>query len=90
MAPGGVNDHISNLAVQLRSKGHRVSILAPNSDRKGHFGDSYFLGKITPVPSGGSIARITLSLSVFWQVRKILKEEHAFFKEFNCRFIKYL
>ena len=75
VTPGGVNDHISNLARQLRNKGHRVSIIAPNSKERGYVEGGYFIGKPIPFPSGGSIARITLSLSVFWQIRRILNEE---------------
>ena len=75
MTPGGVNDHVANLALQLRQKGHDVSIIAPTSRPVSAPPNVYLMGGVVPFPSGGSIARITLSVSVFFRVRRLLKEK---------------
>ena len=75
MTPGGVNDHVANLALQLRQKGHDVSIIAPTSRSVSAPPNVYLMGGVVPFPSGGSIARITLSVSVFFRVRRLIKEK---------------
>ena len=75
--PGGVTAHISQLANQFTGMGHEVKILAPHSPSNEPTGNTNFvpLGRSVPIPSGGSIARLSLSL---WQRRKIrdlLREE---------------
>jgi phosphatidyl-myo-inositol alpha-mannosyltransferase len=80
--PGGVGKHIAALTVQFRSAGHDVRIIAPGSsdgmveDREG----IYRIGRVTPVPGNGSVARITLSVpfasSLSRRVRLVLAAEH--------------
>jgi len=75
--PGGVNTHISNLALHLAKIGHQVKILAPCSNKKALSAaqDIIPLGKTIPYPSNGSVARLTLSWWLMPKVKSILDEE---------------
>lgn len=75
--PGGVNSHISHLSRELTDLGHQVKILAPSStDPETLLPDEVIrLGRSVPVPSGGSIARISVSLWLIPRLRKVLEEE---------------
>ncbi len=75
--PGGVNTHISNLAINLAKLGHRVRILAPCSNQKALPDTTRIipLGKTIPYPSNGSVARLTLSLWLMPKIKAILDEE---------------
>ena len=77
--PGGVTAHVSQLAHELTRSGHEVQVLAPHSPSRECANDSAFipLGRSVPLPSGGSIARVSLS---WWLCRKIraLLEREAF------------
>ena len=73
---GGVVAHITSLSRQLERMGHDVKILAPASSPETLGLDNLIaVGRPVPVPSGGSIARITLSVWRERRVRAILKEE---------------
>lgn len=75
--PGGVSLHIGQLARQFLSRGHEVRIIAPCSQPiTGELKKFVIpLGTPIPVPSGGSIARITLSIRLSAPVKRILAEE---------------
>ena len=75
--PGGVNTHISHLALHLAKMGHEVKILAPCSNKKTLPSDQDIipLGMAIPFPSNGSVARVTLSGWLMPKVKSILKEE---------------
>ena len=75
--PGGVNTHISNLAINLAGLGHHVKILAPCSSKKAlpTNADIIPLGTTIPYPSNGSVARFTLSWWLMPKVKSILDQE---------------
>ena len=76
---GGVNQHIIALAEEFRAQGHIVKIMAPSSvDEDEAFEadpDVYRVGNVVPIKANGSVARITLSLNLSGQIKKILQSE---------------
>ena len=75
--PGGVTGHISQLFHQFTRMGHEVKILAPHSpSRTVPEEDSFVsLGRSVPIPTGGSIARLSLSIWRRQRIRDILTQE---------------
>jgi phosphatidylinositol alpha-mannosyltransferase len=86
--PGGVGKHIDFLSRQFRRAGHEVRIIAPGSpgahgaDDEAHEDNRgvYRIGRVTPVPGNGSVARITLGVPfksrLSRRVRQVLEAEH--------------
>jgi phosphatidyl-myo-inositol alpha-mannosyltransferase len=75
--PGGVTGHISHLAYELKRSGHQVQVLAPHSPaRQGDDTTAFIpLGRSVPVPSGGSIARVSFSWWLYRRIRALLEQE---------------
>ena len=75
--PGGVTAHISQLSRELTRQGHEVRVLAPHCpSRDSEDGEDFVpLGRSVPLPSGGSIARVTLSWWLYPKVRDLLRNE---------------
>ena len=75
--PGGVTAHVSQLAQELSHNGHQVKVLAPHSPARECVKVDNFvpMGRSVPVPSGGSIARVSLSWWLYRRVREILEQE---------------
>ena len=74
--PGGVIAHISDLSHGLTDAGHEVKIIAPMSEPTLDTEDSFIrLGRSFPIPSGGSIARVSLSVWLRPHIRRLLEEE---------------
>ncbi len=78
--PGGVVNHILALDKEFTRMGHDVRIIAPASEAgvasqiKGRF---IQIGKPRSVPVSGSIARVTLSLRLKREIKKVF-EDHKF------------
>ncbi|MCI0899694.1 MAG: glycosyltransferase family 4 protein [Chloroflexi bacterium] len=75
--PGGVTAHVAQLSRELGRSGHDVQVLAPHSPSR-DFQDADLLvplGRSVPLPSGGSIARVSLSWWLYPKVRALLKRE---------------
>ena len=75
--PGGVTIHVSQLARELSRSGHEVQVLAPHSPSR-ECEDSDLLvplGRSVPLPSGGSIARVSLSWWLARRIRALLNRE---------------
>ena len=75
--PGGVTIHVSQLARELGRSGHEVQVLAPHSpSRECQDGDLLVpLGRSVPLPSNGSIARVSLSWWLARKIRALLERE---------------
>ncbi len=75
--PGGVVNHISCLEQHFTRMGHEVKIIAPASKAIHTLGDHFIpIGTPRPVPSSGSIARITLSPWLSRRVTEVLEREN--------------
>ncbi|MBJ7308250.1 MAG: glycosyltransferase family 4 protein [Acidimicrobiia bacterium] len=76
--PGGVTEHVRNLARCLSDVGHHVRIIAPSSrdDVEVVHPEVYRVGShITSVPANQSVARLTLSLTLRGRITQILDHE---------------
>ena len=75
--PGGVTIHVSQLARELGRSGHEVQVLAPHSPSRECLDRDLLvpLGRSVPLPSNGSIARVSLSLWLARRVRDLLQRE---------------
>ncbi|HUY53602.1 MAG TPA: glycosyltransferase family 4 protein [Candidatus Nanopelagicaceae bacterium] len=74
--PGGVGEHVRNLATELRSRGVEVKVLAPAAGtHRTPVEGLVALGRPIPVPSNGSVARISLSFHLSRQIREVLARE---------------
>ncbi|KTB48357.1 glycosyltransferase family 4 protein [Dehalogenimonas alkenigignens] len=74
--PGGVANHVAALANQLTALGHEVRIIAPASGPVTLFGDRFIrIGTPRPLPMSGSVARVTLSVSLANTIKATLAKE---------------
>jgi phosphatidylinositol alpha-mannosyltransferase len=74
--PGGVCVHISCLEHQFTRMGHEVRVIAPASKAVSGFGDRFIpIGSPRPIPSSGSIARVTISLWLSSKIKDVLERE---------------
>ena len=74
--PGGVPSHISSLERYLTQMGHEVKVIAPASKAVTTFGDRFIpIGKPRPVPSSGSIVRISISFRLASTIKEVLNRE---------------
>ena len=71
--PGGVQNHVKDLAEALLARGHEVSVLAPS---EGADLPAYVVpvGGAVPVPYNGSVARLSFGPVVATRVRRWLRE----------------
>ncbi|MGI9148149.1 MAG: glycosyltransferase family 4 protein [Chloroflexota bacterium] len=78
--PGGVTEHVANLAEQFLARGHEVHVVAPSSDDEAEPISSFDapvhrIGRVVSIPANGSVARITLSLRSYLQTKRLLQEQ---------------
>jgi len=74
--PGGVVSHISSLERYLTRMGHEVKVIAPTSREIFAFGDRFIpIGKPRPIPSSGSIIRISISFRLASTIKEIFERE---------------
>jgi len=75
--PGGVENHITFLYRELCITGHKVKIITPYSGDSSSLEnkDTITIGKPVPIPSAGSVARITLSPLLSSPVKAVLERE---------------
>lgn len=75
--PGGVTSHVSNLEKELSRRGHEITIAAPSSRPLESSDHQHFvpIGRPIPIPTAGSIARISLSVTLGKKVRPLLERE---------------
>lgn len=74
--PGGVNNHVANLAGALRLLGQDVTIVAPVAgDQAVPDGVVAISRSITTVRTGGSRARVSLSVRAPRRIKRLLEEE---------------
>ncbi len=75
--PGGVIHHISCLEHHFTRMGHQVKVIAPASKAVSTFGDRFIpIGTPRPIPSSGSIARVTISLNLSSRIKAVLDQEN--------------
>ena len=74
--PGGVNEHVANLHAQFLSRGIESSVVAPVSESIVPAIHNFIpMGKPLPIPTGGSVARVSLSVWLRKKIRNLLKDE---------------
>ena len=74
--PGGVSVHINKLAGQFREWGHHVRVIGPCSAPQSIEDEDFIpMGRPVPVPSGGSIARVSFSVWLRPRIKEMLQQE---------------
>ena len=73
-APGGVKQHVRDLANALIAEGHEVSVLAPAEDDSDL--DSFVVsaGRPIAVPYNGSVARVNFGVVSAARVRRWVRD----------------
>ncbi len=72
--PGGVQEHIKDLAEALIGLGHEVSVISPADDDMPLPGYVVPAGRAVPVPYNGSVARLAFGPVSAARVRRWVKE----------------
>ncbi len=75
--PSGVNIHVSSLERRFTKMGHDVKIIAPLSGNVSGIGDKFIrIGTPIPIPAGGTICRVTISLRLGPTIKSVLSQEN--------------
>ena len=73
-APGGVKQHIRDLAYALIDLGHEVSVLSPSEDDSELEPFVVSAGRPVPVPYNGSVARVSIGVVSATRVRRWVRD----------------
>lgn len=73
--PGGVTEHVRHLAAGLRRRGHEVTIFAPcSASLRDQEADFIRVGRPFPIPTHGSVARITVSFHLMNRIKHYVRD----------------
>jgi len=73
--PGGVTEHVRHLAAGLRRRGHEGTVFAPSSARvSDQDADFVRVGRPFPIPTHGSVARITVSFHLMNRIKHYVRD----------------
>lgn len=73
--PGGVTEHVRHLAAGLRRRGHEVTVFAPSSaSPTDEEADFVRVGRPFPIPTHGSVARITVSFHLMNRIKHYVRD----------------
>ena len=72
--PGGVQNHVRDLAAVLEARGHRIGVLAPGEEPNSLPSYVTTVGKAVPVRFNGSVARLAFGPRVAARTRGWLRE----------------
>jgi phosphatidylinositol alpha-mannosyltransferase len=73
--PGGVTEHVRHLAAGLRRRGHDVMVFAPcSASINEQEADFIRVGRPFPIPSHGSVARITVSFHLMNRIKHYVRD----------------
>jgi phosphatidylinositol alpha-mannosyltransferase len=73
--PGGVTEHVRYLAAGLRGRGHEVVIFAPcSASLRDQEADFIRVGRPFPIPTHGSVARITVSFHLMNRIKHYVRD----------------
>jgi phosphatidylinositol alpha-mannosyltransferase len=72
--PGGVQQHVMDLAEALIGLGHEVSVISPADDERPLPGYVVPAGRAVPVPYNGSVARLAFGFLSAARVRRWVRE----------------
>lgn len=75
--PGGIPEHIHNLYIEMKKKGHAVHILTGKSftDKTHISSDIKRFGHSISVPANKSFSQITMGIAMFSQIKTLLNRE---------------
>ena len=75
--PGGVAEHVKHLGDEFQRLGHQTVVMAPRGGQGGlERGDGYYgIGRTITIPGNGSKMRLTFDVTLYADVRQILKQE---------------
>ncbi len=75
--PGGVSEHIAHLRDEFHRLGHAVTVMAPRGNRGGlEVSEGYYgIGRTITVPGGGSRMRLTFDVTLYADVKAIMRRE---------------
>jgi phosphatidylinositol alpha-mannosyltransferase len=75
--PGGVAEHVLHLQREFVQFGHEVVLLAPRGEKGGlEVAPGYYgIGRVMPIPTGGTRARLTFDVTLYAHVKAIMRRE---------------